>query len=152
MSNTTANNTAKQADISSENLALPTRKQAYEAFKKELDELKKHLITATTNELVNAAVDSLEKNLNDALSRRHLEDVSATVKDIIGTIPGVRIFDITRAELYKTVLLLIDQIDNIIAEEAAKEDVENLRRVFIACAEHAPDIAKIIGVGVIAES
>ena len=143
--NTTVNNEAKAAYT--ENLAAPTRKGVYENLKKDISAANEKMKNATNNDAAIEAVNNLEQILTDSLDRRYIEDVVATVKDIVGTIPSVRTFDRTRIELYEMVLILIGKIDKIRAEEAAKQDVENLRRVFIACAEHAPEIAKIIGIG-----
>lgn len=148
MSNTTLNNTAKQADIS-ENLAVITRKQAYEALRNELSAANERIKNATDNETAIEAVNNMEQILKDSLGRRHMDDITATLKDIVGTIPAVKTFDQTRGSLVEIMEVLLGIIDKILAEEAAKEDVENLRNIFRVCAEHADEIAKIIGVGVI---
>lgn len=145
MANNTVNNTAKQAD----NLAAPTRKGVYEKLRENICAVNEKIKGAPNNEMAIAAIDEMEELLKHTIGCRYIEDVVATVKDIVGTIPSVRTFDRTRIELYEMVLILIGKIDKILAEETAKQDVENLRNIFRLCAEHADEIAKIIGVGIV---
>lgn len=127
-------------------LKMMSRKERYEYLVKQVSELKEKVRTANTEESVNTALDELAELMDKLMKDTQLADVKVHTADIAGVIRGVKLHDITRSVLDEMLQKLLDKAAEIITEEKKKENVGKLKALFLECAEHSEEIAKIINI------
>lgn len=123
-----------------------TQKERYAYLVKQVSDVKHELRTANTEETVNGALNRLEDLIDTLSYDRQLAALKGWVADLSGTIRGVKLHDITRSKLVEMLEELLKRANEIIAEEAKKENVNKLKALFLELAEHAEEIANVIDI------
>lgn len=117
--------------------ALVTRRSTLESFQTSLIKYRSLLSEARTPE-------ELEQYVNELMDIIEKTDIQKPY-DVIGTINAFRMHDRIRNDVVAALNNLIIGLDSRIKAEIAKENATKLRKFFEACAEHAEEIAQLIG-------
>lgn len=101
---------------------------------------------ASTTEAVETAINSLAVLMEKSVKDNQLKKIYNWTADINGTVRAVKMHDCTRKEMICLLDKMLENVESLISEEKSHEQVEKLRKLFLACADNAEAIAKIIDI------
>lgn len=123
-----------------------TRKERFQCFRKEVSEIAEQLRTADGQETIEENIDCLETIMQKYVNDGQVNDIRNWIDDVNGTIRAVRMHDHTRSELIKMMEQMLERVDEILADETAKENAEKVRQFFLQCAANAEKIAELVDI------
>lgn len=122
-----------------------TRKEAYESFFEKVKVLKAELLRANTEDAVNKALEGIDTLMNDARNDSQLKDLHNWVAETSSLVQSVKLHVVTKMILDNLLYQILEEINKIFEEEKKNAYAAQLRELFLEMAEHAPEIAEIIG-------
>lgn len=140
-----ANNNDKM-EINCCGIRMMTQKERYERFRSDVMSAKEDLLGATSAEGVKSAIDRLATMMEYSVKDVHLKDIYNWTADINGTIHSIVMRDYTRKQMADLINSMLESVNSLIATEQEKEDAEKLRKFFLACADNAEQIGKLVNI------
>lgn len=123
-----------------------SRKERYELFREKVTELRERLHTPNTEASVKEAIRDLENFMRCSSRNRDLSDISSFIFDVIGTIEGVKLHDVTRSSLDDLLSKVLEAVNAIIEKESRNEKARKLRELLTDIAQHAEELADILDI------
>lgn len=120
-------------------------KDRHEKFCLGLTEAKQALIAAGDQESTQKAIDQIARTIEEAKEDFSDKRFDKLVSDVLGGIALIQKRDITRGKLCGMLDSLEDNILEFVDQKVNEQEDQRLRELFLLCAEHASEIAKIIG-------
>lgn len=120
-------------------------KDRHEKFCLGLNEAKKDLMAADDWESAQKAIDRISETIETAKRDFSDKQFDALMSDVLGSIALIQKRDITRKRLCEMLDSVQESSARLITQKVNEQEDQRLRELFLLCAEHASEIAKIIG-------
>ena len=107
--------------------------------------LRQQVVEATSEKQLQEVLEKLEAFLKRIRQGVNMTQLYGWVGDLHGEIYALRMGDSTRSELAELMEEMNQRLKHLIDEEMKKDRINRIRNFFNECANHADEIAEILG-------